>query len=88
VTDYIDLVAEYTLGLFIINLLFDFTGDTVGFFSAPLNQIAGNIKESSHQFDYLNYLTWIDLSSSNSMVNAAFHILIFSFLLLVLWKLS
>lgn len=42
-------------------------GDTVGFFSAPLNQIAGNIKESSYQFDYLNYLTWIDLSSSNSM---------------------
>uniref|UniRef100_A0A6N2K527 PH domain-containing protein n=1 Tax=Salix viminalis TaxID=40686 RepID=A0A6N2K527_SALVM len=60
----VDSPDNYLLELIVTDLG---KGDTVGFFSAPLNQIARNIQESSDQFDYLNYLTWIDLSSSSSM---------------------
>lgn len=41
-------------------------GDPIGFFSAPLNQIAGNIEETLYSYDYLKDLTWIDLFSAES----------------------
>ncbi|XP_037495569.1 uncharacterized protein LOC105636609 isoform X2 [Jatropha curcas] len=42
-------------------------GDPVGFFSAPLNEIARTIQDDHNQYDYLNYLSWIDLSSAQHM---------------------
>ncbi|KAF5735104.1 hypothetical protein HS088_TW15G00604 [Tripterygium wilfordii] len=44
-------------------------GEAVGFFSAPLNGMARNVQSSLVQYDYLNNLTWIELSSEKS-VNA------------------
>ncbi|KAK9266873.1 hypothetical protein L1049_027132 [Liquidambar formosana] len=42
-------------------------GDPVGFFSAPLKQIARSIQDSLNSYDYLNELMWIDLSSAESL---------------------
>lgn len=42
-------------------------GASVGIFSAPLNQMAGNIHDSSYPDDFMNGLTWIDLSTAETM---------------------
>ncbi|KAK8614167.1 hypothetical protein V6N13_122539 [Hibiscus sabdariffa] len=42
-------------------------GDAIGFFSAPLNQIAMHTPDGSH--DYSNSLMWMDLSLPASTVN-------------------
>lgn len=49
-----------------------FTGDPIGYFSAPLKQMAGNVLDSSYSHDYENKLTWIDLSPIESMVNVVY----------------
>lgn len=59
------------------------TGASVGIFSAPLTQIAGNIHDSLYSDDFMNGLTWIDLSTAETMVILYFsvcvHYLFFSF---------
>ncbi|XP_042953951.1 uncharacterized protein LOC122290372 isoform X2 [Carya illinoinensis] len=42
-------------------------GDPIGYFSVPLKQIAGNIQGSSDSDNYVTRLTWIDLSSTESV---------------------
>ncbi|CAN1333900.1 Intermembrane lipid transfer protein VPS13 [Linum perenne] len=42
-------------------------GDPVGFFSSPLNQVTSLIKGSFRKYDYLDYLSWIELSSARTM---------------------
>ncbi|KAE8731960.1 Pleckstrin (PH) domain-containing protein isoform 2 [Hibiscus syriacus] len=42
-------------------------GDVIGFFSAPLNQIAMHITDDSPQYDLINSLMWMDLSLSEAM---------------------
>ncbi|KAH7549714.1 hypothetical protein JRO89_XS13G0070800 [Xanthoceras sorbifolium] len=42
-------------------------GDPVGFFQAPLDEIAGNVEDNLNQYDYVNNLTWIELCSAESM---------------------
>ncbi|XP_021892866.1 uncharacterized protein LOC110810873 isoform X2 [Carica papaya] len=56
----VDSPEFYMLELIVTNMG---RGDPVGFFSAPLNQIA----ESSDQYDYVDGLTWMDLSPAESM---------------------
>ncbi|XP_031385571.1 uncharacterized protein LOC116199374 isoform X2 [Punica granatum] len=41
-------------------------GNAIGFFSAPLKQIAGNILDNIDQSSYFNKLIWIDLFSAKS----------------------
>lgn len=69
------------------------TGASVGIFSAPLNQMAGNIHDSSYPDDFMNGLTWIDLSTAETMVIFYFsvsihYLLLFSFLLCICFKLG
>lgn len=59
--------------IFIVYLMSGITGDPVGYFSAPLKQIAVNIQDGSYSLDYMNKLTWINLSSTT--VNVIFDIL-------------
>ncbi|KAJ0048722.1 hypothetical protein Pint_15724 [Pistacia integerrima] len=40
-------------------------GDPIGFFSAPLNKIVGNVEDNL--YPYINNLMWIDLCSAESM---------------------
>ena len=61
----------------LLNLKFYVTGDPIGFFSAPLKQMAGNIEETLYSDDYLNELTWLDLYAAEFMVNVAFNFLYF-----------
>ncbi|XP_065619172.1 uncharacterized protein LOC112023786 [Quercus suber] len=42
-------------------------GDPIGYFSAPLKQIVENIQNSSYSHDYQSKLTWIELSSIESV---------------------
>jgi vacuolar protein sorting-associated protein 13A/C len=58
--------------VFVINFTSGLTGNPIGYFSAPLKQMAGNIQDGSHSHDYVNKLTSIDLSSTESMVNVIF----------------
>lgn len=50
--------------------MFDIAGEPVGFFSAPLNEMAVDVEDYVYQDDYLNNLTWIDLCSTESMVKS------------------
>lgn len=43
------------------------TGDPIGFFSAPLRQIARNIEDNINSENSSDELTWFDLSSSESL---------------------
>lgn len=63
-----EIVNKHKSDFLIVDLIFHSAGDPVGFFSAPLNQIAGNIQENLNWGDYLNYLTWIDLSPAKYLV--------------------
>ena len=62
----------------LLNLKFYVTGDPIGFFSAPLKQMAGNIEETLYSDDYLNELTWLDLYAAEFMVNVTLIFYIFS----------
>ncbi|KAF2308991.1 hypothetical protein GH714_042439 [Hevea brasiliensis] len=62
----VDCQDNYLLELIVTDIG---KGDPIGFFSAPLNQIAANIQENLNQCDYLNYLTWIDLSPAKISAN-------------------
>ncbi|XP_057978559.1 uncharacterized protein LOC131164992 isoform X2 [Malania oleifera] len=42
-------------------------GDPIGYFSAPLLQMARNIHDILYSYDYLNELSWIDLLTTESM---------------------
>ncbi|BFG31191.1 hypothetical protein CerSpe_174650 [Prunus speciosa] len=44
-------------------------GVPLGFFSAPLKQIVGNIHDDSYAYDSVNKWTWVELSSPNSTGN-------------------
>ncbi|XWS49634.1 hypothetical protein CRYUN_Cryun12cG0020000 [Craigia yunnanensis] len=60
----VDSPDSYTVELIVADVG---KGDAVGFFSAPLNQIAMYIPDDSHQYDYINSLMWMDLSLVASM---------------------
>lgn len=50
--------------------MFDIAGEPVGFFSAPLHEIAVDVENHVYQDDYLNNLMWIDLCPTDSMVKS------------------
>lgn len=60
----IDSLDYYTVELILTDMG---TGDPIGFFSAPLKQIAGNIQETLYSDDYLNELTWMELYAAEFM---------------------
>lgn len=49
-------------------LLLSISGDAIGFFSAPLKQIAGNMLDNIDQSSHFDNLAWIDLFSAKSAV--------------------
>ncbi|XVE65214.1 hypothetical protein DITRI_Ditri07aG0162900 [Diplodiscus trichospermus] len=63
----VDSPDSYTLELIVADVG---KGDAVGFFSAPLNQIAMYIPGDSHGDDYINSSMWMDLSLASSMNNS------------------
>ncbi|XWS38677.1 hypothetical protein CRYUN_Cryun19dG0151500 [Craigia yunnanensis] len=60
----VDSPDSYTVELIVADVG---KGDAIGFFSAPLNQIAMYMPDDSHQYDYINNLMWMDLSLAASM---------------------
>ncbi|CAI0538916.1 unnamed protein product [Linum tenue] len=60
----VDSPENYMLELLVTNIG---KGDPVGFFSSPLKQITRSIEGSFRKYDYLDYLSWIELSSAKSM---------------------
>ncbi|KAK6251014.1 hypothetical protein SCA6_005019 [Theobroma cacao] len=60
----VDSPISYTVELIVTDMG---KGDAIGFFSAPLNQIAMYVPDDSHKYDYNNSLMWMDLSLAASM---------------------
>lgn len=60
----VDSLDYYTMEVIVTDMG---KGEPVGFFSAPLNEMAVDVEDYVYQDDYLNNLTWIDLCSTESM---------------------
>ncbi|GAV77402.1 PH domain-containing protein/DUF946 domain-containing protein/DUF1162 domain-containing protein/Chorein_N domain-containing protein, partial [Cephalotus follicularis] len=59
----VDSPEHYMLELMVADMG---KGDPIGFFSAPLSEMAGNSQDILPHYDFMNNLTWIDLSSAES----------------------
>lgn len=55
-------------------------GEPIGFYSAPMKQIARELQASSHSFDSSHLFSWIELSEP--MVNVLVSIVIISLLIM------
>ncbi|OMP08179.1 Vacuolar protein sorting-associated protein 62 [Corchorus olitorius] len=62
----VDSLNSYTLELIVTDLG---KGDAIGYFSAPLNQIAIYVPDHSHQYNHINNLKWVDLSLNRTQPN-------------------